>query len=158
MDNDGFVIVTYKREKKELKDGSILKRLTRYPRPEIRDIFAKIKETLIDYGAIAVILYGSVTTHKKEIGDIDMMIFWKYSYLPEELTKMKYEIEYNIGIPIDFVVMQRNAGCKKYRPHPADEFFFQNVVTEGRIMFVDETKAKLTKSELVYSSTKILKL
>lgn len=158
MDNDGFVIVTYKREKKEPMDGSILKIPTRYPRPEIKDIFAKIKGILREFGAIAIILYGSITTHKKEIGDIDMMIFWKYSYLPEELTKMKYEIEDTIGIPIDFVVMQRNAGCKKYRPHPTDECFFQNVITEGRIMFVDETKAKLTKSELVYSSTKILKL
>jgi predicted nucleotidyltransferase len=154
---NGFTTVVHRREKKNNKHVEYI-HSTKYIRPEIGYIFTKIKNTLQIFGAYAAIIYGPATSHKKEIGDIDLMVFWRYSYLPENLRHMKNILEDNIGIPIDFVIMQRNAGSKKYRPSSTDEFFFQNVVSEGRIMFVEDVKSKPTKGDLVYGSTKVLKL
>jgi predicted nucleotidyltransferase len=157
--DDGFVFVhrRYRKRNTTLKGDEIIK-----TKMSIVEIENKIKPFCEKYSVISVVLFGSTVTKKPVSNDIDLMFFWKESYCIKEddIDKLKKEL---IGLldgwPIDFIIMYKksNSKIKGYERDLRDECFFQNVISEGKIVFSDHKSFSIgsTVEDMILSSIKV---
>ena len=157
MDDDGFLIVEYKKKKNKKREDKIIK-----TKMSIIEIENKIKPFCEKYSVISVVLFGSTVTTKPVSNDIDLMFFWKECHYPkeEDIYELKKELEGMLdGWPIDFIIMYKksNSKIKDYERDLRDECFFSNVIIEGKIVFSDYKSFSIgtTVEDMILSSIKV---